>query len=112
MPANPRQMSLFDRPRPARRPAAPPVDPRVTPVETPRLCRQAAAILERLQAGAAMNTELREITHRFGARIKDLRAAGHAIETIYVDRRAGLVQYQLAADGAERTEGDADAADA
>lgn len=59
------------------------------------LQRKCLAILGRLQAGPACNTELVEVGGlRFGARLAELRAAGHVIHTDE-NKATGLVFYTL-----------------
>lgn len=59
------------------------------------LQRKCLAILGRLQAGPACNTELVEVGGlRFGARLAELRAAGHMIHTDE-NKATGLVFYTL-----------------
>jgi hypothetical protein len=65
--------------------------------QLPRLNRQHARILERLQAGPATNYELAAIALRYSARIHELRKHGHAIATGPVDRDTGVAIYTLEA---------------
>ena len=56
----------------------PVVDRNVSKSDKDRLGRSSAAILQRLKRGPATNTELTKIGGmRFGARLHDLRKAGH-----------------------------------
>ena len=69
---------------------------RAVPTEArPRLGRQQAAILARLQQGPAANTELITIAQRFGGRIYELRQARYRIETFREDHASGVVWYRL-----------------
>lgn len=75
-----------------------PEDPKVRDTaEEPRLSRQCRAILDRLKAGPATNADLVTIAQRFGARIHDLRAAGHTIEITHRDHETGITTYSLEA---------------
>lgn len=60
-----------------------------------RMCR---AVLDALRDGPKTGDELVAITHRFGARIKDLRDAGHRILTTSLGGRRWL--YTLTAERA------------
>jgi hypothetical protein len=70
-----------------------PVDPNSHPDDEERLSRQALAILERLRIGPATNMELATITHRFGARLHDLRHAGFDYES--ARGAGGIFTYRL-----------------
>jgi len=59
-----------------------------------RLQRSALLILGRLQEGPATNLELLPFSIRYGARLFELRAAGHQITTDE-DKRTGVVVYRL-----------------
>lgn len=73
-----------------------PRDPHVDPVDAPRLSRQAAEILAMLRArGTCTNMELTRITHRFSARLWDLRKAGFSIVTVALRDGSGVVTYRL-----------------
>lgn len=61
--------------------------------EQRRLNRQQARILELLQQGPQLNTDLTAVCLRYGARLKELRDAGHNIRTTPV--RAGVFKYEL-----------------
>lgn len=63
------------------------------PIQSPRLTRQQAAVLARLQQGPATNVELMPLSMRYSARIFELRKAGWIIETDYIDKAAGICQY-------------------
>ena len=85
-----RQLGLFDVP-------GRPVEPRheaVAPEARPRLSRQSRAILLTLRAGPMTGGALAAITHRFGARIWDLRKAGCVIECDH-DPASGRAIYTL-----------------
>jgi hypothetical protein len=84
------QRSLFDAPRPVE-----PADPNVTPEARPRLTRQAREILEYLRGHQfRTNVGLAGITHRFGARLYDLRRAGCVIRCEQ-DHATGMARYYL-----------------
>lgn len=84
------QGSLFDSPpRPAE-----PRDPKVAPEARPRLSRQSRSILLTLRAGPMTGSSLALITHRFGARIWDLRKAGCSIDCDH-DPASGRAIYTL-----------------
>ena len=87
---------LFDTP-PAKAAPKPPAPPAVDPiaVEGKRLSRQCQAILERLQAGRASNSELAGIALNYRARISDLRAVGHKVACVDRNRETGLAWYEL-----------------
>lgn len=57
-----------------------------------RLARQQALILDRLRKGPATTAELNAICTRFGARLLELRRAGHDIVT---SKKGGIAQYEL-----------------
>ena len=85
-----KQLGLFDgHPRPVE-----PRDPNVAPEARPRLSRQSRAILMTLRAGPRSGGTLAVITHRFGARIWDLRKAGCAIDCDH-DPASGRAIYTL-----------------
>ncbi len=75
--------------------AIPPRDPNVPEAAKPRLSRQSVEILKRLLEGPATNQDLTKVSHRFGARIYDLRKAGYAIECYDEDHASGLAWYRL-----------------
>lgn len=55
-------------------------DSHVAAEDVPRLNAQCLAVLRMLRAdGSATSVQLCQVTHRFGARIYDLRRAGHVI---------------------------------
>lgn len=61
-----------------------------------RLSKQCIAVLEALAAAPAVtNRDLAKISHRFGARIYDLRRRGFQIARIFEDHASGLVEYRL-----------------
>jgi hypothetical protein len=70
-----RQLSLFD-PRPA---SPPPSDPHVATTDVPRLGRQNAAILARLQRGPASSYQLSAFALKYTSRLSDLRKYGYTI---------------------------------
>ncbi len=76
---------------------AKPQPPKVDPiaVEGKRLSRQCQAILERLQAGRASNSELAGIALNYRARISDLRAVGHTVVCVDRNRETGLSFYEI-----------------
>jgi hypothetical protein len=76
------QLNLFDSP-PATRP-----DPELERRDSLR-----NDVLDRLRRGPAHSYELVAITHRFGARIEELRKAGHAIDAERVG--GGVWRYTL-----------------
>lgn len=84
-----RQLSLFDPPRPVV-----PADPQLTETERKRLGPKRTAILLRLRQGPAKASDLIPITHRFSARIWDLRTAGYGITTTH-DRDSGRTTFTL-----------------
>jgi hypothetical protein len=60
-------------------------DRRLPPEARARFSRLALLILGRLQKGPADNRELVRLTsHRFGARVQELRDAGHTIDAVSV----------------------------
>lgn len=75
-------------------PVAPVTDPTVVPEDKPRIARLCRVVLERLQTGPAYSHELATITHRFGARLADLREAGYDIQTQRLP--GGVYLYSLA----------------
>jgi hypothetical protein len=85
-----RQLGLFDAPP---RPVVP-ADPGLTARERKRLGPDCTTILHRLREGPVTATELIPITHRFSARIWDLRAAGCSIRTDH-DRKTGRTVFTL-----------------
>lgn len=72
-----------------------PCDHNVTSEEAPRLSKQCAAILTRLQQGPATNRELAEMSLKYTSRISDLRAAGYEVEVTSRDHATGLNIYEL-----------------
>ena len=52
----------------------------IAPADKPRLSRQCAAILARLQQGPATNAELGKYALNYTARISQLREDGHVID--------------------------------
>lgn len=78
-----------------------PVDPNLDVSATARVSRQSAEILARLQRGRASNRELVGIAQRFGARIHDLRTAGHDVRIVEREHESGEVWYGLFEEGKE-----------
>lgn len=68
-------MPLFDRPKEG--PASIPVNSTVEEQDVPRLTAQHQAILDALREGPKTNLELGMICQRFGARLHELKLAGH-----------------------------------
>ena len=73
-------------------------DPNVPEAAKGRLSRQCREVLDMLRIRPRTNAELAAITHRFGARIWDLRKAGYGIIALERDHATGLVLYKLAHD--------------
>jgi len=67
--------------------------------EKRRLSKQCAAILERLQRGAASNYELYGIALNATARISELRKKGHVIRIVNRDHWTGENWYALFLNG-------------
>lgn len=83
----------FD-PEPVRVPVSD--DPRLTKEARPRLQRACLRILARLQVGPATNMQLLQIGGmRFGARLHELKAAGHTVRIVEEDHVTGRVVYEL-----------------
>src|SRR3990172_3003858 len=81
--------AAWERKHPRRHPV--PVDP----VKARRLRRSALRILGQLQTGPATNLELQTVGGlRYGARLHELRQAGHRIRTDE-DKARGIVTYTL-----------------
>lgn len=72
-----------------------PVAEAIDDAERPRLSNQCRQILTALQAGDRSNRELAGITHRFSARIYDLRKHGYTIREVHKDTTTGLRIYRL-----------------
>jgi hypothetical protein len=90
------QLDLFSRPRTGReeyerQPV--PLNSSVPEHERARLSPQHDAILARLRQGPATNLELEAIAHRFGARLHELKRAGHEIKRECVE--SGVYRYEL-----------------
>lgn len=64
-------MPLFDRPAPHVE-----LNSTVAEEDKPRLSAQCHAIADRLRSGPATNLQLIMISHRFGARLHELKGAG------------------------------------
>lgn len=74
------------------------VIPSHAPVDMrPRLGKQCAAILARLEAGPATNRELSQIALNYKARASELRQAGYGVVCYNHDKRTGLSWYRLEA---------------
>lgn len=67
-----------------------------TEAEELRLTGQRGQIYQRLLRGPATNAELAAITHRFGARLKELRDGGINVVITENDRSTGRVTYAIA----------------
>lgn len=83
----PRQMDLSE--------AIAPCDPNVAPAEAPRLAKQCALVLARLNAGPATNDELAAISRKYTSRISDLREAGFDIQCYDRNYKTGVCWYRL-----------------
>ena len=70
-------------------------NPTVPTCDLPRVKTQAWTILEALRSGPKLNTELAAITHRFGARVHELRRMGWRIVTVPLSDGTGRVTYRL-----------------
>lgn len=71
---------------------------RAVPVEArPRLSRQNAAILARLQQGPASNHELAQIALKYTSRLSEIKKAGYAVRIVSRDHETGRVVYALGA---------------
>lgn len=75
-----------------------PCDPNVLHSDVRRLTGQNAAVLERLQVGAATNRELCKLSLNYRARISDLRRFGYKIACERVNDGSGVSYYRLAKD--------------
>jgi hypothetical protein len=71
-------------------------DKSVSDIEKPRLSRQCALILERLQKGSVTNFELAAMALKYTSRISDLRKAGYTIGIISRNQVTGETVYRLA----------------
>ena len=95
----PGQQSLFGAPRTGRdiydEADAKPVrlNSTVEEQDAPRLSTQHHTILTRLREGPATNVELGQICQRFGARLNELKRAGHPWRKRFVT--AGVYEYSL-----------------
>lgn len=74
-------------------------NPTVSNADVPRVGKQARTILDLLRAGPRTNVELSQVGMRFGARIHELRAAGHDIVTVPFSDGTGRVTYRLVESG-------------
>ncbi len=72
-----------------------PCDPTIPHEARRRLSRQCRAILERLRAGPALNSELVGYAMKYTSRVSDIRKAGFVIDCEIVDQKAGLFRYTL-----------------
>lgn len=94
----PGQQSLFGTPRTAREehdePRRVELNSTVSDEDAPRLGKQHHAILDRLREGPATNIELSRIGQRFGARLEELKKAGHRWTKTAIE--PGVWQYKLA----------------
>lgn len=61
--------------------------------ETARRASARVRVLERLQAGPALNTELNALCFRYGARIFELRRDG--VNIIKTPKAAGVFEYSI-----------------
>lgn len=61
--------------------------------ETARRASARVRVLERLQAGPALNTELNALCFRYGARIFELRRGG--VNIIKTPKTAGVFEYAI-----------------
>ena len=73
----------------------PTTDPNLWDIDIPRLSHHSTLVLSALRTGPKSNMELAAISHRFGARICDLRKAGYNIVTIPLRDGSGRVTYRL-----------------
>lgn len=76
----------------------PRVSPQIDPAERPRLSRQCRQILEMLKSADRSNRELAAVSHRFSARIYELRKHGYIIREVHKDTATGLRVYRLEGD--------------
>jgi hypothetical protein len=67
----------------------------LTAIERPRLSRQCAAILARLEQGPATNRDLAGLSLKYTSRISDLRKAGYQVAVTDHDRGSGRTVYAL-----------------
>ena len=86
-------MPLFDRPASA---GLVPCNSTVVPDDVPRLSDQHTAILKALTDGPKTNLQLGMICQRFGARLHELKRAGHPWLRERVDK--GVYEYRLLGD--------------
>jgi hypothetical protein len=67
----------------------------LTAIERPRLSRQCAAILARLEQGPATNRDLAGLSLKYTSRISDLRKAGYQVAVTDRDHGSGRTVYAL-----------------
>lgn len=78
-----------------------PVDPTVSREEAPRLSKQCAAILQRLEQGPATNVQLAAIALKYTSRLSDIRAwltasgDSRQVECYHQNKKTGESWYQL-----------------
>jgi hypothetical protein len=70
-----------------------PLNSSVPDHERPRLSAQHSVLLDALRDGPKTNLQLGMICQRFGARVHELRRAGHQIERETIE--AGIYRYTL-----------------
>lgn len=87
-----KQLSLFEQ-HTAREQMEIALNPTVEPHDVPRLSAQHRAILARLKEGPATNLQLSLIAMRFGARLEELKRAGHPWTKRLV--KPGVYEYRL-----------------
>lgn len=86
-----RALPLFDRPAPHVE-----LNSTVAGEDKPRLSAQCHAIADRLRSGRATNLQLIMISHRFGARLHELKRAGFLWERTPL--RQGVHEYRMVRD--------------
>lgn len=72
------------------------LNPTVAEEDAPRLSAQCHAIAARLREGPATNLDLIEVSHRFGARLHELKRAGFLWTRKPVGR--GVHEYRMIRD--------------
>jgi hypothetical protein len=77
--------------------ASPVIPSRAPCADRPRLSRQNAVILARLQQGPVSNDELSRIARKYTGRLSELRQAGYTICCFAKDHKTGLSWYRLEA---------------
>ena len=95
-------MPLFDRPGSEAGARRVPLNSSVEPDDAARLGRQVLAVVARLRAGPARNTELHQIATRFSARLGEAKAAGLIRGWLKskVPGMPGVIEYRLIGDDA------------